>query len=159
MSSTIEDPTIRRSTLSPGGIREYFDDAEGVMPIRRVKTERPHSGTLEAVIDDELVGVLFYIKAPHTNSQIKAKLERLFVSPDHRRRGIGRLLVSELAGEFSRIEAEVLAEKEAVQRFNESMGFVQDGSRSRSMLHSSGIVIEGTMLKYHFEGSADEILD
>jgi GNAT superfamily N-acetyltransferase len=158
MPATSEDVTIRRSTLSADETWQYFADADNVMQVHRRKTERPYSGTFEAVVGGELVGVLFFIKLPHKRSQIKAKLERLFVEPEYRRCGIGRKLVAELAGDVARIEAEVHTQHKAVHRFNEAMGFEREGAWGQRIMHPAGVSEDSVLVTYSFEGTPDEIL-
>jgi GNAT superfamily N-acetyltransferase len=158
MPTTMEDVTIRRSTLSADEIYQYFSDADNIMRMHRHKAESSNAGTVEAVIGDDLVGVLFYMKLPHNRTQIKAKVERLFVDPEHRRCGIGRRLVAELAGEFARLEAEVHIQHKAVQRFNESIGFEREGAWGQRIMHPAGVTGDSILLTYSFEGTPDEIL-
>ena len=99
----------------------------------REELQNPHARFLVAMDGETVVG---YLGCHHVVDE--AFIANVAVSPEHRRRGIGRLLVEAAkadAAALFRLTLEVRVSNTAAIALYRSLGFTQDGIRPRFYAH------------------------
>ena len=94
---------------------------------------------LGAFCDGRLVGILRFERAQREKNRHRASLHSVYVTPEYRRRGIARALLSEvlrLAREqegLEQIELAVSTEQQAAKRLYQSFGFMCYGREEHAL--------------------------
>ena len=88
--------------------------------------------------DDRLVGVLLATYSPSAELGRVLMVNDLYVEPNARRKGVGRLLVQKLLEEakamwIDRVDLEVLSTNKVAERFWEALDFRSEGRRIYSL--------------------------
>jgi len=139
----------------PGGWLLTTDATRSVVDERRyLRAVRGHpdAAVFVALEGGEIVGRLSVARDPHPASAHVADLG-LVVAADHRRRGIGRLLLENAvawargAG-VRKLELHVFPWNEPAIRLYETFGFLREGVRRRHY-RRDGVDVDALLMAYH----------
>ncbi len=103
--------------------------------LRELAEADPHDACLVvATVDDHFAGFGYWRRYARPTHRPHADLEKIAVSPDHPRRGIGRGMLDELIGSAREARVEVL-----------TLDFRGDNDRAESLYRSAGFVEYGRL--------------
>jgi RimJ/RimL family protein N-acetyltransferase len=134
--------------LTTDASRAVADERRYLRAVRR----HPDAAVFVAVDGDEVVGRLSVARDPHPASAHVADLG-LVVAADHRRRGIGRLLLDQSvawarAAGVRKLELHVFPWNEPAIRLYERYGFLREGVR-RGHYRRDGVDVDALLMAYH----------
>jgi RimJ/RimL family protein N-acetyltransferase len=134
--------------ITDGDWRNIADERRYVRAIRR----SPHAAVFVAEADGAIVGRLSLARDAHPASPHVADLG-LMVAPSHRRRGIGRALLSRAVDwgretGIEKLELHVFPHNEPAIRLYEEFGFEREGIR-RAHYRRGGELVDAVLMAYH----------
>jgi ribosomal protein S18 acetylase RimI-like enzyme len=105
----------------------------------RLRSSDPAVQVLGAFRDGVLVGILGFYRHPQIKARHRSSLWGMYVTPEQRRRGIGRILLNDAiarlraVGDVEQVELTVVRTEEPARRLYLSAGFQIQGVLRRAM--------------------------
>jgi ribosomal protein S18 acetylase RimI-like enzyme len=136
--------------LSPEAFGSTFE-AESAKPVEAFAERIRNSETLGAFDGSEILGIAALLQNPGPKESHKAMLVGMYVRPQARHRGVGRLLI-ESAIEFARERVELIhltvtGGNEPALRLYARLGFVEYGVERHALKHDGRYYDEILMAK------------
>ena len=117
----------------------YEEESQGSIKKYEQRLQQETSYTFGAIDNGDLVGIVVLVTEPHKKLGHKAEIVSMYVTPRHRRSGIGRLLMTEAInkaktlGSIEQVNLTVNAGNLAAKKLYSSLGFKPFGKEIRAI--------------------------
>jgi len=152
LSGLQNDPDAFGSTYD----REVLFSLETIADRIRPKDDKIVLGAFAD--QDELVGIVAFVRDSSLKTAHKGNIYGMYVSPEHRNRGVGKLLLQELLARaqahdgLEQINLTVVSTNAAAKRLYQSVGFATYGIE-RNALKFNDRYFDEDLMTIHFGGN------